>query len=105
MLLGPMMFGDGASVEFPEMSEWDEHGERIWSPTTRWVDVGESVALTHVAANMTSSIWRVGRARLVGEPSEGHLFFPVELRPMSVSSADRMPGQRMSWQHLTEHQA
>lgn len=105
MIMGPMLFGDGPSVEFPEMSDWDENDERIWSLTTRWVDVGESVALTHVAANMTSSIWRVGRARLVGESSVGHLFFPVELRPMSLRSADRTPGERMSWPLLTEHRA
>lgn len=105
MILGSMIFADGPSVEFPEMSDWDENDVRIWSLTTRWVDVGEAVALTHVAANMTSSIWRVGRARFVGDASVGHLFLPVTLRPASVQSAERTPGQRMSWQHLTERKA
>jgi hypothetical protein len=102
MILGSTVFGDGPSVEFPEVTDWDAQDERVWSLTTRWVDVGESIALTHVAASMASSIWRVGRARLMGKPFEGRFFFPVELRPVAVRSQNRTPGTRVSWQHLSE---
>jgi hypothetical protein len=70
---------DGASIELLAASPWVD-GKRVWSATTRWIDISECLALVEVASHMISSLWQIARVRYVGADAGDPLFFPAELR-------------------------
>lgn len=63
--------------------EWDDD-RRVWSATTRWIDVSECLALVEVASHMISSLWQIARVRCAGADAGDSLFFPAELRPTDL---------------------
>lgn len=95
VIFGSHVVGNGPSVEFPESSDWVDD-QRSWSLVTRWIDVGASTALIHVAAQMISSMWQIGQFRHLGTAGKGKLFFPRDLRAAALRTPDRPPGIRFS---------
>ncbi len=97
VLLGGQQFGGGASVDFVESDSWN-NGERTWSLTTQWVDLGETLGLVRVATKIIDSIWHVGRFRHLGIRASKPTFFPITLRPDQLRNPSPSPMKRMSWE-------
>lgn len=92
--------GDGATVELLTSTPW-KRGSREWSLTTRWLDVGGSLALVQVAQQMIDSLWYVARFRYANGEGGGRLFFPTDLSPTDLRGA-RGPIQTFSRRILSE---
>jgi hypothetical protein len=97
VFLGGQQFGGGASVDFVESDSWN-NGERTWSLTTQWVDLGETLGLVRVATQIIDSIWHVGRFRHLGTRPSKPVFFPTALRPNQLRNPSSSPMKRMSWE-------
>jgi hypothetical protein len=75
---------DGASIELLTSGRWDD-GRRVWSATTRWIDISECLALVEVASHMISSLWQIARMRYAdADAGDNPLFFPAKLRPIDL---------------------
>lgn len=76
----PRALADGTSVEFLETGR-SVGGKRLWQLATKWLDVGESLALAHIACRMTESLWAVAKHHYLGTGTGHRFFFPVNLTP------------------------
>jgi hypothetical protein len=97
VLLGGQQFGGDASVDFLESDSWN-NGERTWSLTTQWVDLGETLGLVRIATQIIDSIWHVGRFRHLDTRPSKPVFFPTALRPNQLRNPSSSPMKRMSWE-------
>lgn len=89
------VFGHGTSVDFLD-SEVSGPKRRAWKQTTRWLDVGESLALAEVAQHMIESMWLFGRARYAGGPVPKRLFVPTDIGPHTFRSPNRGSAMEMT---------
>lgn len=101
LILGGQQLAGGTSVDFVESDSWN-NGERTWSLTTQWVDLGETLGLVRVATQLIESIWQVGRFRHLGTRASKPTFFPIALRPDQLRNPSPSPMKRMSWEVAIE---
>jgi hypothetical protein len=73
----------GASIELLTAGR-SVDGRRVWSATTRWIDISECLALVEVASHMISSLWQIARVRYAGADAGDPLFFPADLKPADL---------------------
>jgi len=97
--MGDVEIGRGASISYPESSEWDADN-RMWSLTTRWIDRTEAIGLIEVAIRMLDSILRVGKATTAPPKQRPNrleeLFYPTSFRPEDLVSGGRTgPARRV----------
>lgn len=55
----------GPSLEYIEIAT-DDSGQRYWQRTTRWIDVGRSLAYVFMACRLIKALWAVAKARYTG---------------------------------------
>jgi len=108
--IGGIQVGHGASISYPEVTEWDTDEHRLWSLTTRWFDRTEAIGLIEVAIRMIDSIMKVGKAATTA-PSQrpthlDGLFYPSLFRPKDLRSGDRTgPAQRIQMPVIEERKS
>jgi hypothetical protein len=61
---GSILKADGPSLLYLGVQEHE--ARRVWSLTTRWIDIGQTMGAIYVGIKLIETLWTISRLRYTG---------------------------------------